>query len=136
MKFNLENMGVKVKALAEKARKEATQAADTWKAKADKAAQAVADKCTEMTGRETSAAEVKKAALIAAGAVVLGSVALAVASSSPGDAIAAVTGTGDGWGSDFESQATKGFAEMGGSLNFYTPHVDSCGTVYSEPYSY
>ena len=37
------------------------------------------------------------------------------------------------WGSDFESQATRMFAENGGSLNYYTPQVDSTGTVSYQP---
>ena len=27
----------------------------------------------------------------------------------------------------------RGSANLGGSINYYTPHVDSCGTVYSGP---
>lgn len=40
------------------------------------------------------------------------------------------SGSDGGWGSDFESQAARIFAENGGSLNTYTPRVDSGGMVY------
>ncbi len=76
-------MGAKIKALAEKALKEAAQTTDNWKSKGDKMAQVVADKCTEMPGRETSASQVKKMAQIAAGAVTV-SIAMAVAYTSCG----------------------------------------------------
>jgi hypothetical protein len=73
---------------------------------------------------------------VIAAAVVLGTSAEGIAGAQDGVAEAALAGgseSGLDWGTDFESQMVKGFAEMGGSLNFYTPHVDSCGTVYSGP---
>jgi hypothetical protein len=98
----------------------------------------VAAKVTEVTGRETTATEVKRAAAVVAGAVVLGTAAVAIGGGRRGLVETALGGGTDagsalGWGTDHESQMVKGFAELGGSLNFYTPHVDSCGTIYSGP---
>ena len=50
----------------------ATKAAIEVRERLDVAAEAVAAKCTEVTGRETTATEVKRAVLIAAGTVALG----------------------------------------------------------------
>lgn len=94
----------------------------------NQAAEAVAKKTTELTGRETTADEVKKAALIA-GAVAAG-VAILGTFADPGVVGMASDAGSDGFGGDWEGQATRFFAENGGSLNFETPHVDSEGQVY------
>jgi hypothetical protein len=136
MNFDLKAFGEKAKGLLKTAGEKAVKAATDARGRADRAAEAVAAMVTEVTGRETTAAEVKKAAAVVAGAVVLGTAAVAVAGGGGRRGLVETAlggGSGDGWGSDFESQAVKGFAELGGSLNFYTPHVDSCGTVYSGP---
>jgi hypothetical protein len=78
---------------------------------------------TQAQPERATVAEVMRAAAVVAGA------RRGVVETAPGGA----AGSGDGLGSDFESQMVKGFAEMGGALNFYTPHVDSCGTVCSGP---
>jgi hypothetical protein len=138
MNIDWKALGAKAKEVAKAAAEKASKAATDLREKADKAAEVVAAKCTEATGRETTAAEVKRAAVIVAGAVAVGTVALAVAGASGGavgvsDSVAG----GDGsWGNDFESNMAKSVAEMGGSINYYTPHVDSCGTVYSENFSW
>ena len=134
MNFDLAAFGEKAKGFLKTAGEKAKKAAADVRERADQAAEAVAARVTEVTGRETTATEVKRAAAVVAGAVVLGTAAVAVAGSRRGVLETALRGgSGDGWDSSFESQAVKGFAELGGSLNFYTPHVDSCGTVYSGP---
>ena len=136
MNIDWKAIGQKAKEMLKSAADGATKAAVETREKTDRAAEVVAAKCTEVTGRETTAKEVKRAALVAAGAVAFGTVALAMGASATSAAGGAVAGGGsgggnDGWGSDFESQAARVFAENGGSLNYYTPRVDSCGTVYS-----
>jgi hypothetical protein len=139
MNFDLKAFGDKAKGYLKTAGTKAVKAATEVRERTDRAAEAVAAKVTEVTGRETTAREVKRAAVVVAGAVVLGPGVLAAASARRGVA-GAVLGTGSGagsgldWGSDFESQAARVFAENGGSLNYYTPHVDSTGTVYYEPH--
>ena len=137
MNFDFQALGQKAKGFLKTAGEKAKQAAAEVRERADQAAEVVAAKVTEVTGRETTAAEVKRAAVVVAGAVVVGTAAVAVAGARRGvleTALGGVAGGSDlGWDSSFESQMVKGFAEMGGSLNFYTPHVDSCGTVYAGP---
>jgi ElaB/YqjD/DUF883 family membrane-anchored ribosome-binding protein len=138
MNFDFKAMGDKAKGFLKTTGAKAKQAATEVRERADRAAEGVAAKVTEVTGRETTAAEVKKAAAVVAGAVVLGTAAVAVASAHRG-AVGAVLGggsagsSGDDWGSDFESRMARGVAQLGGSINYYTPHVDSCGTVYAGP---
>jgi hypothetical protein len=103
---------------------------DFWKSQleglksgADTMAQTVADKCTELTGRETTKAEVKNVAL-GLGVAAVGLAALSALHN------AARRGPSSG-GGDFESQATMFFAENGRSLNYETPYVDSEGQIYS-----
>lgn len=140
MNFDLKAMSVKAKKLLKTAAEGASKAAVDLREKADRAAEAVAVKCTEVTGRETTAKEVKRAVLVAAGAVALGTVALSMGAAACSVGEGAVAGGGDfggsdggdgGWGSDFESQTSRVFAENGYSLNYYTPRVDSCGTIYA-----
>jgi hypothetical protein len=139
MNFDFKAMSAKAKELLKTAADGATKAAVDLREKADRAAEAVAAKCTEVTGRETTAKEVKRAVLVAAGAVALGTVALSMGAAACSVGEGAVAGGdfsgssgGDGgWGSDFESQTSRVFAENGHSLNYYTPRVDSCGTIYS-----
>ena len=134
MNFDFQAFGQKAKGFLKTAGEKAKLAATELRDRADHAAEAVAAKVTEVTGRETTAAEVKRAAVVVAGAVVVGTAGIAVAGARRGVVETALGGgSADGWDSSFESQMVKGFAEMGGSLNFYTPHVDSCGTVYSGP---
>jgi hypothetical protein len=139
MNFDLKAIGTKAKGLIKTAGDKAVKAAVEVRERTDRAAEAVAAKVTEVTGRETTATEVKRAAVVVAGAVVLVTGALAMASThrrAAGAVLGPVVGGGSGlgWGSDFESQAARVFAENGGSLNYYTPHVDSTGTVYYEPH--
>jgi hypothetical protein len=137
MNIDWKTLSVKAKGYVKSATEVATKAAIEVREHADRAAEAVAAKCTEVTGRETTAREVKRAVLIAAGTVALGTVALSLGASACSAADGAVAGAGSGgggdggWGSDFESRMARGFAENGGSLNYYTPRVDSCGTVYA-----
>ena len=142
MKFDMKAFGDKAKGYLKTAGEKAVEAAKEVRERTDRAAEVVAAKVTEVTGRETTASEVKKAAVIAAGVVAVGTVAIAAASAGADPTSIASGGTlacggadtsAAAWGTDFESQATRLFAENGGSLNFYTPHVDSCGTVYSGP---
>jgi hypothetical protein len=138
MNFDFKAMGEKAKAFLKTAGEKTVKAATEVRERTDRAAEAVAAKVTEVTGRETTAAEVKKAAAVVAGAVVLGTGALAVASTHRGVAgavLGAATGGGSDadWGGDFESRMARGVAQLGGSINYYTPHVDSTGTVYSGP---
>jgi len=134
MNFDFKAMGEKAKAFLKTAGEKTVKAATEVRERTDRAAEAVAAKVTEVTGRETTATEVKRAAAVVAGAVVLGTAAVAVAGGRRGVLETALGGgSGDGWGSDFESQTARVFAENGYSLNYYTPHVDSCGTVYSGP---
>ena len=141
MSFDLTALTAKTRGYLRTAGESAKKAAGQAKTQADRAAEAVAAKCTELTGRETTAAEVKKAALIAAGVVVLGTAAVAAleaadaagAVSLAGGEAAGAVGTAPSFGTDFEDITCQAFAEGGHSLNFYTPHVDSCGTIYSGP---
>lgn len=142
MPFDWKAFGAKATQMLKTAGETAKKAAVEVRERADQAAEAVAAKVTEVTGRETTAGEVKRAAAVVAGAVVLGAAGVAVAGGRRGGLVETALGgaVGDGaaagdlgWGNDFESQMVKGFAEMGGSLNYYTPHVDSCGTIYSGP---
>src|SRR4051795_8798449 len=136
MNFDFKAMGEKAKAFLKTAGAKTVKAATEVRERTDRAAEAVAAKVTEVTGRETTAAEVKKAAAVVAGAVVLGTGALAMASAHRG-AVGAVLGGAPAaggsdadWGGDFESRMARGVAQLGGSINYYTPHVDSTGTVY------
>ena len=137
MKFDMKAFGDTAKGLLKTASAKAVKAATEIRERTDRAAEAVAVKVTEITGRETTAGEVKRAAVVVAGAVVLGTAGAAVIGSRRGVVASALNagngGSGSAWGSDFESQAARVFAENGGSLNYYTPHVDSTGTVYYEP---
>ena len=137
MNFDWRALGTKAKDYLKTAGDKAVQAATEVRERAEQAAEVVAAKVTEVTGRETTATEVKRAAAVVAGAVVLGTAAVAIGGGRRGVLETALGGTDVGsgldWGTDHESQMVKGFAELGGSLNFYTPHVDSCGTVYSGP---
>jgi hypothetical protein len=136
MSFDLKALGEKTKGYLKAAGAKTKKTAGEVKQKADRAAEVVAARCTELTGRETTAAEVKKAAAVVAGLVVLGTVGVAALSSE--ESVAGLAGGGGGgsgvsFGNDFEDLAVQTFAEGGHSLNFYTPHVDSCGTIYSGP---
>jgi ElaB/YqjD/DUF883 family membrane-anchored ribosome-binding protein len=134
MNFDLKALGERTKALLKTAGTKTTEAAREAKAKADRAAELVAAKCTELTGRPTTAAEVKQAAVVLAGVVALGTVGVAaVFRSGPVAALAGGGGPGGSFGNDFEDLCVQAFAEGGHSLNFYTPHVDSCGPIYSGP---
>ncbi len=137
MNFDMKAFGEKAKGFIKTAGERAVKATKEARERADRAAEAVAVKVTEVTGRETTATEVKRAAVIAAGAVVLATTGAAIVGSHRGLVATALNAgngnTGSAWGSDFESQAARVFAENGGSLNYYTPHVDSTGTVYYEP---
>jgi hypothetical protein len=136
MNFDLKALGERTRGFLKTAGERTAHAAGEAKRRADRAAELVAARCTELTGRETTAAEVKKAALVAAGILALGTVGVAALSSD--EAVAGLAGGGGGggglsFGNDFEDLAVQTFAEGGHSLNFYTPHVDSCGTIYSGP---
>jgi hypothetical protein len=118
--FDLASLANKAGDFLKKAAEKAAEATN-------QAAEAVAKKTTELTGRETTAEEVKKAAFIAgafaAGVAVLGALA------DPGT-VGMAGGRADGFSGDWEGEATRFFAENGGSLNFETPYVDSEGQVY------
>jgi ElaB/YqjD/DUF883 family membrane-anchored ribosome-binding protein len=133
MNFDFKAFGDKAKGLLKTAGEKATKAAIDIRERTDRAAEAIAAKCTEVTGRETTATEVKRAVAIVAGAVIVGTGALTVASARGGHNATSLASSDGGWGSDFESQTSRVFAENGYSLNYYTPHVDSTGTVYSGP---
>ena len=121
----------KAKELLTAATKKAAETAATVKEKTDTAAESTAKKITEWTGRETSAKEVKQAAI----AVGVTAAVLGVAACMPGltpvaaRAARATTG-GNGFGTDFEDQCCRAFAENGRSLCFETPYVDSVGQIY------
>jgi ElaB/YqjD/DUF883 family membrane-anchored ribosome-binding protein len=137
MNLDFKAMGDKARGLLKTAGTKAVKAATEVKGRADRAAEAVAAKVTEVTGRETTAAEVKKAAAVVAGVVVLGTGALAVASAHRGAAgavLGAAGGSDADWGGDFESRMARGVARLGGSINYYTPRTDPTGTVYYEPH--
>ncbi|HKB01487.1 MAG TPA: hypothetical protein VKD90_04665 [Gemmataceae bacterium] len=134
MDFDLKALGERTKGFLKTAGAKTAKAAREAKQKADRAAELVAAKCTELTGRPTTAAEVKQAAVVLAGVVALGTVGVAAVSrSGPVTALAGGGGSGGTFGSDFEDRCVQAFAEGGHSLSFYTPHVDSCGTIYSGP---
>jgi hypothetical protein len=138
MSFDLTSLTAKTKGYLRTAGASAKKAAGQAKSHADWAAEAVAAKCTELTGRETTADEVKKAAVVLVGVAALGGIGIAALSGDEASAIAGlaggdVGGSGVSFGNDFEDLAVQTFAEGGHSLNFYTPHVDSCGTIYSGP---
>jgi len=121
----------KAKELLSTATKKAVETAAMVKHKTDGAAETTAKKITELTGRETTAKEVKQAA-VAVGAVVA---VVGVAACLPGLApvasrAARATSGQNNWGSDFEDQLCGAFAENGRSLYFETPYVDSCGQIY------
>lgn len=138
MNFDMKSFGEKAKGLLKTASEKTIKAATEVRERADRAAETVAAKVTELTGRETTATEVKRAAVVVAGTVLVGATAAAVLGAHRGvvhKALAAGTGgSGLGWGNDFESQTARVFAENGHSLNFYTPRVDSTGTTYYEPH--
>ena len=139
MNFDLKALGEKTKGYLKTAGATTAKAAREVKAKTDRAAEAVAAKCTELTGRETTAAEVKQAAAVLAGLLALGTVGVTAASRAGSVARLAAGGTripgpGGGFGTDFEDLTARVFAENGHSLNFYTPHVDPTGTVYYQPH--
>jgi len=143
MNIDWRALGEKARSVLKTASEKAVKAATEVRERTDRAAEAVAAKVTEVTGRETTASEVKRAAAVVAGAVVLGTTAAAVAGAvprrGPGGAVASIlgvgsdTGAGSNWGSDFESQMARRVAALGGSINYYSPYVDSTGTVYYEP---
>jgi hypothetical protein len=134
MNFDLKALGERTKGLLKTAGTKTAEAAREVKVKADRAAELVAAKCTELTGRPTTAAEVKQAAVVLAGVVAVGTVGVAAVSrSGPVAALAGGGGSGGSFGNEFEDLCVQTFAEGGHSLNFYTPHVDSCGTIYSGP---
>jgi len=135
MNFDMKAFGDKAKSFIKTASESVKTTATEVRKRADRAAEVVAVKVTEMTGRETTATEVKRAAAVVAGVMVLGAVAAEMASvDEVGTAVSGGYSSSDlAWGSDFESQATRMFAENGGSLNYYTPQVDSTGTVYYQP---
>jgi len=96
----------------------------------DRAAESAAKKITEMTGRETTASEVKKAAAVAA--VSVGVVAVLASTGAGAAAIPqslAGESADDGFGNDVMGQAHRFFAENGGSLNIETQYVDQDGCV-------
>jgi hypothetical protein len=134
MNFDLKALGERTKGFLKTAGTKTAEAAREVKAKTDRAAELVAAKCTELTGRETTATEVKQAAVVVAGLLALGTVGVAAVSRS--GAVAGLAGGGGSdlsFGNDIEDLCVQTFAEGGHSLNFYTPHVDSCGTIYSGP---
>jgi len=135
MNFDMKAFGDKAKSFIKTASESVKTTATEVRKRADRADEVVATKVTEMTGRETTATEVKRAAAVVAGVMVLGAVAAEMASvDEVGTAVSGGYSSSDlAWGSDFESQATRMFAENGGSLNYYTPQVDSTGTVYYQP---
>ncbi len=121
----------KAKELLSAATKKAVETTAKVKQQTDTAADSTAKKITEWTGRETSAKEVKQAAVaVGVAAAVLG-VAACLPGLTPVAARAArATSGANGWGSDFEDQIVGAFAENGRSLCFETPYVDSVGQVY------
>lgn len=135
MNFDMKAFGEKAKNFLKTASEQAATTATEVRKRADRAAEVVAAKVTELTGRETTATEVKRAAAVVAGVMVLGTVAAELASvNEAGTAVSGGYSSSElAWGSDFESQATRMFAENGGSLNYYTPQVDSTGTVAYQP---
>ena len=132
MSLNFNELRVQAQGWLQAAAEKAKTTAQKVSQATDTAAEAVAARCTEVTGRETTADEVKKVA-ITAGVIVAGLAALsAVGAAMP--PVQRRSGSGPGgnrWGNDFQDQATGIFAEHGHSLNFYTPHVDSEGQIYS-----
>jgi hypothetical protein len=132
MSLNVNELRMQAQGWLQAAAQNAKSAAQKASQAADKAAEAVAAKCTEVTGRETTADEVKKVA-ITAGVIVAGLAAMSAmgAAIPPIQRRSGSAGGGNRWGNDFEDQITGAFAENGHSLNFYTPHVDSEGQIYS-----
>jgi hypothetical protein len=135
MAFNLANLTAQVRKVVEQVQTEenrqklagalaqakqvAVSVAGQIKDKTDTAAQATAVKITQWTGRETTPAEVKKAAIVAGAAVAaVGAVACLGACASQGTA-----GSGRQWGSDFESQTLGFMAESGGSFDAINGHI-------------
>jgi hypothetical protein len=96
------------------ARQTACTVAAQVKEKTDAAAEATAQKVTEWTGRETTAAEVKRAAVVAGVAIAAVGAAACIGAALPNQP---ANGSGRNWGSDFESQMTGFMAESGGSFN-------------------
>lgn len=138
MNFDMKAFGDKAIGFLKTAGEKAKTAAVEVKKRTDQAAEVLAAKVTEVTGRETTATEVKRAVVVVAGAAVLGTIAVGMANNGRRGVIETALDGGYSesdlaWGSDFESQAARMFAENGGSLNYYTPHVDSTGTVYYQP---
>ena len=136
MNIDFQAIRERAKAYSKTALEKTKVAAKVVKEKTDLAAEAVAKKVTEVTGRETTATEVKRAAVVVAGVALLAGVAVASVESAGAIATADSGGGGsdaDGWGNDFESQTNRVFAENGHSLNYYTPKVDSAGTINFDP---
>jgi len=133
MNFDLKAIGEKAKGFLKTASSKTVKAATEVCERADRAAEAVAAKVTEVTGRETTVAEVKKAAAVVAGVVVLGTAAVAVASThraAAGTVPAAAGGAKLDFGSSFEDHMARVFAHNGGSVTYITPRTDPTGTVY------
>ncbi|MEX2287142.1 MAG: hypothetical protein WD648_08640 [Planctomycetaceae bacterium] len=121
----------KAKELFQTATKKAAETTAKVKQTTDNAAEATAKKITEWTGRETTAKEVKRAAVVASVAVAAVGVAACMPGLTPVAARAARATSGrNNFGSDFEDQICGAFAENGQSLCFETPYVDSCGQIY------
>ena len=95
------------------------------------AAETFATKVTDMTGRETTATEVKQAAVVAgvavAGAALLAGMASAQPSGGAITNLAARRGTtGSG---DVMDEAYQFFARNGSSLNIETQYIDQDGCI-------
>lgn len=134
MNFDMKVFGDKAKGLLKTASEKTRKASSEACKQTDRLAELVAAKVTEVTGRETTASEVKRATVVVAGAILVGTAATALANNRNNTlGMTANAGSGSAWGNDFESQVAQTFAENGYSLNYYTPHVDSEGTVYYEP---
>jgi hypothetical protein len=79
MNFDRTAFGEKARGFVQTAGEKAKKAAAEVRGRADRAAGVLAAKVTEVTGSEMTATEGKRAAAVVAGAVVLGTAAVAVA---------------------------------------------------------
>ena len=131
MAFDFGKLAQKSQEMLKTAREKAADLKDKASTQIDRAAESAAKKVTDVTGRETTASEVKKVAAVTA--IGLGIVALAAsAGGAPVPRIgrgAAGGGNQDDWGGDVMGQAHRFFAENGSSLNIETHTVDMDGCI-------
>lgn len=130
MAINFAQIQEKSRNLLKAAKDRAVELRSQLEPRVEKAAEATARKVTEVTGRETTAGEVKKAAVV--GAVGVGLVAVIAASGGVGvSPRMAADGISEGFGGsgDVMDEAYGFFARNGSSLNIETQYVDMDGCV-------